>query len=38
MLRDEVRFNPGPDFRVTDSDVLVVIGKDEDVRQFAARR
>jgi trk system potassium uptake protein TrkA len=36
MLRDEVRFNPRPDARVTDSDVLVVIGKDQDVRDFAA--
>ena len=37
MLRDEVRFNPSLDARVTDSDVLVVIGKDEDVRRFAAQ-
>lgn len=37
MLRDEVRFNPSFDARITDSDVLVVMGKDEDVREFAAR-
>jgi trk system potassium uptake protein TrkA len=37
MLRDEVRFNPSPNGRITDSDVLVIIGKDEDVRHFAAR-
>ena len=37
MLRDEVRFNPSPSGRITDSDVLVIIGRDENVRQFAAR-
>lgn len=37
MLRDEVRFNPSSDARITDSDVLVIMGKDEDVRHFAAR-
>lgn len=37
MLRDEMRFNPSPDTRISESDVLVVIGKDEDVRHFAAR-
>lgn len=34
MLRDEVRFNPNSDAVITDSDVLVVIGKDVDVRSF----
>lgn len=37
MLRDEVRFNPRFDAPLTDSDVLVVMGRDEDVRNFAAR-
>lgn len=37
MLRDEIRFNPSSDARITDSDVLVVMGKDKDVRHFAAR-
>ena len=37
VLRDEVRFNPTPTSRIADSDVLCIIGKDEDVRHFAAR-
>ena len=37
MLRDEVRFNPKADALITDSDVLVAIGRDADVRSFAAR-
>jgi len=37
MLRDEVRFNPSSDARITDSDVLVVMGKDEEVRRFAGQ-
>lgn len=35
MLRDEVRFNPSSEQLVADSDVLVVIGKDEEVQMFA---
>lgn len=38
MLRDEVRFNPSLDARITDSDALFVVGKDGDVRDFAAGR
>lgn len=37
MLRDEVRFNPSPSGVISDSDVLVIIGKDQDVRRFTAR-
>jgi trk system potassium uptake protein len=38
MLRNEMRFNPSPDTRVSDSDVLVIIGKNEHVRHLGARR
>ena len=38
MLRNETRFNPSPDARISDSDVLVIIGKDEHVRHLGARR
>ena len=38
MLRDEVRFNPSSDARIMDSDALVIMGKDDDVRHFSARR
>jgi trk system potassium uptake protein TrkA len=38
MLRNETRFNPSPDSRISDSDVLIIIGKDEHVRHLGARR
>ena len=38
MLRDEVRFNPNSDARIMDSDALVIMGRDDDVRHFSARR
>lgn len=38
MLRNETRFNPPPDARLSDSDVLIIIGKDEHVRELGARR
>jgi trk system potassium uptake protein TrkA len=36
-LRDQLEINPPPDRRITDSDVLIVIGKREDVERFARR-
>lgn len=38
MLRNEMRFNPSPDVRISDSDVLVIVGKTEDVRHLGDRR
>lgn len=38
MLRNEMRFNPSTDTRISDSDVLVIIGKNEHVRHLGARR
>lgn len=37
MLRDEMRMNPSPTARITDSDVLVVIGKDPEVRRLTQK-
>jgi len=36
-LRDQLEINPGPQRRITDSDVLIVVGKREDVERFARR-
>lgn len=38
MLRNEMRFNPHPDARISDSDALVIIGKTEQVRHLGAWR
>lgn len=37
-LRDEIHINPDPRTPLTDSDALVVLGKDEDVNRFARRK
>ena len=37
-LRDEIHINPDPHTSIMDSDVLVVIGKDEGVARFARRK
>lgn len=37
VLRDELRLTPDPYAKVTDSDVLIVIGKDEDIDRFVKR-
>ena len=37
MLRDELRVNPDPHTPITDSDALIVLGKDEDIDRFARR-
>ncbi|MGE0821161.1 MAG: TrkA family potassium uptake protein [Candidatus Binatia bacterium] len=34
-LHDEIRVNPDPHRAITDSDVLVIIGKEDDVSRFA---
>jgi trk system potassium uptake protein len=38
VLRNEMRFNPSPDVRISDSDVLVIVGKTEYVRHLGDRR
>lgn len=38
MLRNEMRFNPSADAQVSDSDVLVIVGKTEHVRHLGERR
>ncbi|MGE0684927.1 MAG: TrkA family potassium uptake protein [Candidatus Binatia bacterium] len=37
MLRDELHVNPDPYKPIADSDVLVVLGKDEDIDRFVRR-
>lgn len=37
VLRDEVAINPDPTRKLTDSDVLIVLGKRDDVGRFARR-
>jgi trk system potassium uptake protein TrkA len=37
-LRDETQVNPDPSARITDSDVLIVIGRVEDVDRFVGRK
>jgi K+/H+ antiporter YhaU regulatory subunit KhtT len=37
-LRNEIRVNPDPCIPITDSDTLVVLGRDEDVNRFTRRR
>jgi trk system potassium uptake protein TrkA len=37
VLADEVDLNPGADFRVKESDALIVLGKNEDMRRLRGR-
>lgn len=37
MIRGEIRANPDPHVPITNSDSLIVLGKDEDVRRFTKR-
>ena len=38
VLHDEVRANPDPHIPITNSDALIVLGKDEDVKRFTRQR
>jgi hypothetical protein len=37
-LRDQSRVNPDPHAAITDSDALIVLGKDDDVNRFSRRK
>jgi len=36
-LKDEVRVNPDPHAKITDSDALIVLGRDQDIDRFVKR-
>jgi trk system potassium uptake protein TrkA len=38
MLRNEIRLNPDPHAPISDSDALVVLGRDDDVNRFVRRK